>query len=154
MFVGSYELYGDVNGVGVAIGMAYNALRSVLASIQQGHGVMVHGPHDLELVDRLVLVLVLIAPQRDVGLIDLAQVLWQDPPPMPTHGRIAQGRLLHQGPKLTQGRRGAILDAPKDNVQVRTSQGSIQGILVDGREELVALGEPQVVLEELLFPAL
>ena len=42
----------------------------------------------------------------------------------------------------------ARLDTPQGQVVMRTCQGSIDGLFIDGGEELVALGESLVVLEE------
>ena len=42
----------------------------------------------------------------------------------------------------------ACLDAPQGQVVVRTCQGSIHCLLIDGGEELLALGESLVLIHE------
>ena len=96
--------------------------------------------------------LVLISPQRDVGLLVAGTGLWQGPPAVPIQGRFAQGRLVRQAPQVTDGRLSCVLDAPEGKVQVAASQGGVPGpctIRQDRRHELVALSEPAVVLQEL-----
>ena len=72
---------------------------------------------------------------------------------MPIEDHILEVRVvvdeLGEGP---DGRDQPCLDAPEGQVEVRTGQGPIHGPIVDCLEELVALGEPLVVLEEPTLP--
>lgn len=105
----------------------------------------------------LVLVLILVAPETDVKLALRGKSLRQDPPTMSVQDRFFQGLTGHQFVKSSSGRGSPILDGPESQVQMSAGQGSIQGPTVsfqDLWQELVALREPPVVLQELLDPLL
>ena len=106
---------------------------------------MHQGPQDLHLMDHLVFVLVHVPPRRNLCVLLLGQVLWQDPPAMTILDYFVQGLLLQEPPQVADVRRSAILDAPQGHIQVRACQGCIPGACVfrvDGRQVLVAIAEP------------
>ena len=98
-------------------------------------------------MDRLVLVLAHVLPQRDVGLGLLTACLSQDPPMMPIQGHLLQGRLVQQGLQVADRRPNPILDASEGQVEVGASQGCVPGPCIafkDPRQELVARSEPSL----------
>ena len=113
------------------------------------------GLQDLELVGLLVLVLILVAPETDVNLALRSNSLRQGPPAMSVQDHFFQGLTGQPIVKSSSGRGSPVLDGPESQAQMSAGQGSIQGPTVsfqDLWQELVALREPPVVLQELLDP--
>ena len=114
-----------------------------------------HDPsEDLDLMSPLILILILVPPEAHFHLVRMGGAFREDPPAMPMMDNIMEG-----GPRFDEGlhihrRRGnSVTEDPQGDVQVRPREGPIEGhVLLDGREELGALRELPVVLEELLLP--
>ena len=76
---------------------------------------------------------------------------------MSAQDHFFQGLTGQQFAKSSNGRGSPILDGPESQAQMSAGQGSTQGPTVsfqDLWQELVALREPPVVLQELLDPLL
>ena len=117
-----------------------------------GTGVLVNQDHEFHFMERLVDVLVLIAPRRD-SLDDLeGRVFLEDPVLQPASGCELEVRLLVDeglSAEATGPTRGVALDTPKCQGEVRASNGPVlHPLLVDSRKAGSAFAEPLIVREE------